>query len=214
DNHVEIGVPPVDFPMPDTQRFVKYATGPVLDGSVDLTKGITLTNAIIPAGMNPTFDGTVTIQGILLVESPNVVNFGRNVALQGIIVAPGDINNPSTDQINVAGNFATYPYPAGPEYDGIRSEIGTSLLAPGFSASFTGNYSSIEGVIASSGLHFSGNANAVLKGSVINYADTTTRIEGNVAMNFDRIASTKIPAGFDTHRVLDCDPSSYSIVVQ
>ncbi|MFC1764124.1 hypothetical protein ACFL6U_18875 [Planctomycetota bacterium] len=211
DNHVEIGVPPVDFPTPDTQRFVKYATGPVLDSSVDLTKGMTLTNAVIPAGMNPTFDGTVTIQGILLVESPNVVNFGRNVALQGIIVAQGDIDNPGTDQINVAGNFATSPYPAGADFDGIRSEIGTSLLTPGFSASFTGNYSSIEGVIASSGLHFSGNANAVIKGSVINYADTTTRVEGNVVMNFDRVASTKTPAGFDTHRVLDYESSSYSI---
>ncbi|MFC1765710.1 pilus assembly PilX N-terminal domain-containing protein [Planctomycetota bacterium] len=214
DNHVEIGVPPVDFPTPDTQRFVKYATGPVLDSSVNLTKGITLTNVTIPAGMNPTFDGTVTIQGILLVESPNVVNFGSNVALQGIIVAQGDIDNPGTDQINVAGNFATSPYPTGADFDEIRGEIGTSLLTPGFSASFTGNYSSIEGVIASSGLLFSGNASAVLKGSVINYADTTTRVEGNVVMNFDRVASTKIPAGFDTHRVLDCDPSSYSIVVQ
>jgi hypothetical protein len=34
-------------------------------------------------------------------------------------------------------------------------------------------------------------------------------IGGNASMTFDRTATTKIPAGFDTLRVLTYNPSSY-----
>ncbi|MHC4678528.1 MAG: hypothetical protein ACYTEK_07500, partial [Planctomycetota bacterium] len=59
-----------------------------------------LTNATIAAGTNPLFKGSVTIEGVLVVESPNVVTFGRNVALQGLIVAESDVDNPGTNRID------------------------------------------------------------------------------------------------------------------
>ena len=66
--------------------------------------------------------------------------------------------------------------------------------------------------MAISGIHFSANCNALIKGTIISYSDDPAVVEGNVTMNFDRINSTKIPAGFDTDRVLIYEPSSYDIV--
>ncbi|MBL7188701.1 MAG: pilus assembly PilX N-terminal domain-containing protein [Phycisphaerae bacterium] len=212
DNHVAIGMDSPEFPAPDVNRFLQYAIGDVVDSSTDLSHGITLTNATIEAGTNPVFDGTVTIQGVLFIESPNKVTFGRNVALQGIIVADGDVDNPDpgTNSIDILGNFASQPYPSGIEFDAIRQEEGTSILAPGFHATFAGNFSTLEGVVAVSGAHFSGNMNAQIKGTIINYSDSSTVVEGNASMNFDRADSVKVPAGFDLYRELNYVPASYS----
>jgi len=211
DNHVFKGVDPVEFPEPDTARFGPYATGEIIDSSSDLTSpGMTLVNAKIEANTNPKFDGTVTIQGILLIESPNMVTFGKNVVLQGIIVGEGDVTaDPVTDRIDILGNFASGTYPSGAEFDAIRQEVGSSIVAPGFAMSFQGNFSTLEGVVAVSGVTFSGNVAAEIKGTIINYSETPMIIAGNATMNFDREASTKVPAGFDTHRVLTYKPSSY-----
>ena len=213
DNHVFIGVDSVDFPEPETDRFLQYATGDVINSSTDLTKGVTITNGFIPAGTNPVFEESVIIQGILYIEAPNRVTFGRNVNLRGIIVANGDVANPGTNQLKFLGNFDTDPYPEGSEFDAIRHEIGSSIIAPGFSASFGGNFSALDGVMSVSGIHFSGNANAVIKGTIINYSDSPAVVEGNATLNFDRADTTKIPAGFDTHMELNYDPSSYSEIM-
>ena len=211
DNHVHIGVDPVTFPEPDTARFTTYATGDVIDSSTDLNAySNSLVNCSIAAGTNPVFPKSVIIQGILLIESPNIVTFTQNVALQGIIVGQGDYTvDPATDRIDVLGNFSSGPYPAGVEFDAIRAEDGSSIVAPGFAMSFQGNFSTLEGVVAVSGVTFSGNVNAQIKGTIINYSEQPMIIEGNASMNFDRAASTKVPAGFDTLRVLNYDPSSY-----
>ncbi|HUT46913.1 MAG TPA: pilus assembly PilX N-terminal domain-containing protein [Sedimentisphaerales bacterium] len=215
DNHVFIGVEPVDFPEPDTARFGSYATGITIDSSTDLSAAGAniLVNAKIAAGTNPVFTKGVTIQGILLIESPNVVTFASNVDLQGIIVGEGDVTaNPVMDRIDVLGNFSSGTYPSGAEFDAIRQEVGSSIVAPGFAMSFQGNFSTLEGVVAVSGVTFSGNVAAQIKGTIINYSETPMIIEGNASMTFDREASTKIPAGFDTLRVLTYKPSSYDEV--
>jgi Tfp pilus assembly protein PilX len=211
DNHVHIGVDPVDFPEPDTARFSPYATGITIDSSTDLSSiPNPLVNATIAAGTDPNFPKGVNIQGILLIESPNVVTFTSNVALQGIIVGEGDVTaDPATDRIDFMGNFSSGPYPPGAEFDAIRQEEGSSIVAPGFAASFQGNFSTLEGVVALSGVTFSGNVNAMIKGTIINYSDIPMTVEGNATMNFDRADSTKVPAGFDTLRVLTYNPSSY-----
>jgi len=212
DNHVEIGVDPVAFPEPDTAHFTTYATGDVIDSSTDLNAYTnTLINCTIAAGTNPVFPKSVIIDGILLIESPNIVTFTQNVALNGIIVGQGDPTaDPAPDRIDILGNFASGPYPAGAEYDAIRAEDGSSIVAPGFGMSFQGNFSTLEGVVAVSGVVFSGNVNAQIKGTIINYSEQPMVIEGNASMTFDRAASTKVPAGFDTLRELNYDPSSYN----
>ena len=209
DNHVTIGVESPEFPVPDTLHFLQYATGNVIDSSTDLTNSMTLTNVKIAAGTDPNFEGNITIEGILYIEQPNIVTFSKNVALNGMIVGNGDVNDPGTNSISFLGNFATNPYPPGVEFDAIRQETGSSILAPGFAASFSGNFSAIGGVMAVSGVHFSGNVNAIVKGTIINYSENPTVVEGNATLNFDRSDNIKVPAGFDTHRILTYNPASY-----
>jgi len=212
DNHVSIGNDSPEFPVPDTDHFRTYATGPIINSSTDLSKGMTLTNATIAPGTNPVFLQNVIINGVLFIESPNKVTFTRNVALNGLIAADGDINNPdpAINRIDFQGNFASGPYPSDPQFDVMREEEGTSILAPGFFTTFSGNFSALEGVVAVSGAHFAGNVNAQIKGSIINYSNSPTVIEGNATMNFNRAGSTKIPAGFDLYRELDYVPASYA----
>jgi hypothetical protein len=174
---------------------------------------VTLINARIKAGTNPTFsgNGSVTIQGILYIESPNVVTFAKNVSLQGLVVAEGDPNNLTGNALKFQANFASGGYPTGTQFDALRSLQGSSILAPGSAVSFTGNFSSVNGVLAAGSLYFSGNANAVIKGTLISYSPDPTVVQGNIAMTFDRAAMVPIPAGFDLYRVLDYNPGSYTI---
>ncbi|NQT01562.1 MAG: hypothetical protein HQ580_06040 [Planctomycetes bacterium] len=214
DNHVTIGAESPQFPVPDTQHFQQYATGTVIDSSTDLSNSMTLTNATIAAGTDPNFLGNITIEGILYIEQPNVVTFEENVALNGMIVADGDVNNPGTNSISFLGNFAANTYPSGVQFDAIRQETGSSIVAPGFSASFSGNFAALGGVMAVSGAHFSGNVNAVIEGTILNYSDNPTVIEGNSRLNFDRSDNITVPAGFDTHRILKYNPASYEEIPQ
>jgi len=210
DNHVTKGVETPEFPLPDTQHFLQYATGDIIDSSTDISNHMTLTNAKIAAGTDPNFLGNIIIEGILYIEQPNTVIFSRNVALNGMIVGDGDAySNPVTNSISFLGNFATNPYPAGVQFDAIRQETGSSIVAPGFAASFSGNFAALGGVMAVSGARFSGNVSAVVKGTILNYSEDPTIIEGNSTMNFDRSDNITVPAGFDTHRILTYNPASY-----
>jgi Tfp pilus assembly protein PilX len=210
-----------DFPVPDVRHFRQYATGPVIGPATDLSGASTAwPNAVITAGTNPTFPGNVTIQGILYVEAPNTVMFSRNTTLQGMIVAEGDVNSPGANKISFGdpldpatpSNFSSGPYPAGAQFDALRSEVGSCILAPGFAVSFYKNFSAINGVIAASGLYFANNASATVKGTLINYSEQPTVVERNINLTFDRTAMVEIPAGFDLYRVLEYDATSYRMV--
>jgi len=213
DDHVTIGVETPEFPLPDTQRFLQYATGDVIKSSTDLTGGKTLTNATIKAGTDPNFLGNIIIEGILYIEQPNIVIFSRNVDSRGMIVADGDVSDAGTNSISFLGNFATNPVPAGVQFDAIRQEEGSSILAPAFSVTFAGNFSALSGVMAVSGVHFTGNVSAIVEGTIINYSENPTVVEGNATLNFDRSNNIKVPAGFDTHRILTYNPASYEELV-
>jgi hypothetical protein len=215
DNHVSIGADSPQFPIPDVQHFEQYATGPVIDSSTDLSSSTVLTNASIAAGTDPNFLVNITIEGILYIKQPNVVVFSRNVASNGMIVAEGDPNFAGpNNSITFLGNFATNPVPAGVQFDGIRQEEGSSILAPAFSVTFAGNFSALSGVMAVSGAYFTGNVNAIVEGTIINYSNNPTVIEGNSTLNFDRSNNITVPAGFDTHRILTYNPSSYEVMHQ
>ncbi|MBP7052873.1 MAG: hypothetical protein KBE65_17840 [Phycisphaerae bacterium] len=212
DEHVTIGADPVEFPVADTARFRPYATGPVIDSTTSLAGGMTLTNATIRAGTNPTFLGNVIIQGVLLIETPNIVRFTQNVAMAGVIVADGNTVGSGTNRISFERNFESGPYPLDPQFDAIRNEQGSSILAPSCDVSFTGNFASVNGVIAAGSLYFSANASATVKGTIISYSDSPTYVEGNISLDFDRAGAVEIPAGFDLLRVLVYDPTSYAMV--
>lgn len=213
DNHVFTGVGQTEFPVPDTGHFQQYATGNIIDASTDTSDSMTLTNVTIEAGANPSFDGNVEINGILFIESPNIVTFIGNVEVKGIIIGDGDVENPGTNQITFLGNFQSGTFPNEGEFDVMRSEVGSTLLAPGFAASLQGNFSSMGGVMAVSGAHFSGNVNALVKGTIVNYSDSPTTVDGNATLNFDRSGMVEVPAGFEPEIILQYQSNSYSEVV-
>jgi hypothetical protein len=177
DNHVFVGVEPTEFPVPNTGHFQQYATGDIVDQFTDLSDSMVLTNSTIKAGTNPYFIGNITIKGILFIEQPNIVTFGGNADIQGMIVGNGDVSYPGSNEITFLGNFQSSPFPNESEFDVMRHEAGSSLLAPGFAASFLGNFATLSGVMAISGAHFSGNVNAVIQDSIINYSETPMYIE-------------------------------------
>ncbi len=210
DNHIFTGVDPVEFPIADTQQFTQYATGDIINASTDTTKSMILTNATIKAGTNPIFESNVTINGILLIESPNIVQFDGNVQQNGIIVGDGNTDYKEYNSITFVGNFATGSCPAGSEFDAIRDETGSSILTPTFFTFFEGNFNTLDGIVAVNGAKFSGNVNAEINGTIINYSDEPLSVIGNPTMIFDRATTVEVPAGFDLWRVLSYNPSSYS----
>ena len=213
DNHVSFGVDSVELPTPDTSIFASYATN-IVDASTDTHGNQTFENIRIVAGANPTFSGNITINGVIFIESPNSVAFTGNTTITGLIVADGDLDSPiSSDQIQFGGNLTSHSVsqlPGDSVFDGLRDQTGTFILAPGFRCSFTGNFNTVNGAIAASGISFTGNANGTITNSVINYSQEPMSLTGNARLRFDRSASVDNPSGFSSNQVLEFLPSSYS----
>jgi len=213
--HIKIGVPAVEFPEMVPAVFYSYATN-VLTSSVNLKKDVTLTNIRIPAGMNPKFSGQATLNGVVLIESPNVVEFTGGVSITGVIVTNGSPTDDSgTNQLIFRGHVANRSVallPEEPQFAGLQSQTGTFIIAPGFSVSFGGTMDTLGGAIAANGVEFFGNAGGKIQGSVINYADKIMMVWGNSDLYFNRSGLTKVPAGFVPEIVLKYDPVSYSEV--
>lgn len=214
DNHVSFGGTPTEFPSPNPSQFESYVTG-VVDSTTD-TSDVTLDNVRIVAGTNPTFSGQVALRGIVFIETPNLVRFEGNTVITGMIIGNGDIqDNSGTNQLNFLGNVTSYSVTQLPDeekFAAIKTQTGTFLLAPGFSASFGGNFQTLNGVIAANGIRFHGNAGGTVNGSVINYADTQMELTGNSDLLIYPQGTTNMPAGFTPELTLRYDTSSYSEV--
>ncbi|AQT68394.1 Tfp pilus assembly protein PilX [Anaerohalosphaera lusitana] len=213
DNHVDIGVDTVEFPMPDCSEFEAWAVNTV-DSSTKVNGNVTLENIRIEAGTNPTFGGNVTLRGVVYIESPNHVKFSGNTDLQGVIVAEGDIDNPvSGDKLEFTGNMDNMgvdELPSDSQFDGLREKTGTFIMAPGFEVEFKGNFDTIDGAIAASGIRFTGNAGGTITNSLINYSDETMTFQGNARVYIDRSDSDPDPSGFEGSYVLEFMQSTYS----
>jgi len=214
DNHVHVGAGQVEFPIPDIEHFRQYATGQVIDDSTDTDDEMTLTNAVIEAGANPTFGNAVTVEGVLFIERPNRVTFNNDVTVHGLIVADGDVESPGDNGLTFLGNYYSEALPDDSDFDNMRSEQGSSLLAPGFGFHMNGSMHSLEGVMAVSGLFIDGNIEEgiVMKGSIINYDDAITEVNCNLEIHFDRSDAPESIAGFTGGgtATLQCVASSYS----
>ena len=204
DQTIEVGVIPTEFPYPDAHHFEQYATGG------DYTSGDTLTNMRITAGTDLKFVGNTTINGILYIEAPNNVEFGGNVTINGMIICEGDWeDNSATNSLAFTGSVDSHELPADSQYDAMRDETGTFVMAPGFDLSFTGSFGTVNGVISGNGISFSGNAGGTVNGSVINYSDEKMTVVGSSDIIFNRTGITEIPAGFVQETVIHYDPTTY-----
>ena len=216
DNHVSFGVPMEEFPEPDPGSFEQYVVVNTVDSSTDTTSDATFENVRIVAGTNPTFSGHVTLKGVVFIETPNVVTFTGGSTVTAIIVGDGSLeDNSGTNQINFIGNVESHcvsELPNEAQFEGLRDETGTFIVAPGFHLSFGGSFDALSGAIAGNGIEFFGNAGGTINGSVINYSNDDMPMTGNSDLLFNRSGTVKIPAGFIAEIVLRYDPSSYSEV--
>lgn len=206
--HVSIGQSPPEFPVPNPDYFEHYVVEDINYPSAETT----FENIRIPANTNPSFGGDITLKGIVFIETPNIVTFTGNTDITGIIVGNGDLNdNSGTNQINFLGTIDSHSVTELPEqFDQLRDETGTFMLAPGFSVSFSGNFSTLNGAIAANGIEFSGDAGGTINGSVVNYSGEPMTLTGNSDLYFNRSDTTKLPAGFVQDIVLQYDPTSYA----
>jgi hypothetical protein len=216
DNHVLFGAPQTEFPIPDPGHFEQYITS-VIDSSTDVTAKATYENVRIAAGTNPKFTNSITINGVMFIETPNVVTFAGNVNITGIIVGDGDYQDDSgTNRIDITGTVKSYPVtnlPQEAKFAGVRNEKGTFMLAPGFAASFGGNFNTLNGAIAANGVQFYGNAGGTINGSIINYSEEEMTLQGNSDLYFNRSGATQFPAGFIRKLILLYIPESYTEIV-
>jgi hypothetical protein len=120
-------------------------------------------NILIKANTNPKFNANDTVQGIMYIESPNVVTFNGNFNLQGFIVMEQSAS--TTDALNFKGNFSQTPVPSDKAFDDVRSTTGVSVLAPG------------------AAMYISGSVDSILKGNVI--VDTFHN-DGSADIQIDR----------------------------
>jgi len=215
-DHVDIGADPVEFPVPLSGYFEQYVQNTFDPDIHDTSADNTFENIRIPGGTNPTFSGSTTLNGIVFIETPNVVTFTGNVDITGIIVGDGDMNdNSGANQLTFLGNVDSAPVTDLPEtsqFEQLREETGTFLMAPGFGASFGGSFDTLNGAIAANGINFFGNAGGTINGSIINYSDTPMTLSGNSDLFFNRSGIEEVPAGFGPEIILHYISSSYSEV--
>ncbi len=208
-NHIDIGIPPADFPVPLPNIFRHY-----IEGDIDMNDTIH-TNVRIPPNTNPNFAGGTQFSGILFIESPNVVVFSGHVSITGIIIGNGNLNdNSGINSLHFLGTVDSYPVadlnPS--QFGELVNETGTFLMAPGFAVSFGGNFETLNGVIAANGVEFFGNAGGIINGSVINYSTEAMTLSGNSDLMFNHSGITEAPSGFGPQIILDYIPNSYSEV--
>jgi len=212
-DHVHIGVEYVYFPTPNPEYFRAFATGEQLEAGSDWDNNAVLENVVIKANADPTFSNDVTINGILFIETPNVLHFGNHCTVNAIIVAAGDVADTSgTSSISFGGHVVCNDVSTleGEQFEAIKQETGTFILAPGFSVAFNSHTSVTGGAIAASGIAFNTHAGGTINGSLINYSSTPTTLGAQSSLMFNHSGRDTNPAGFVSDYVLEFQPSSYS----
>jgi Tfp pilus assembly protein PilX len=177
--HEHVGVPAPTFPWIDPTPFINAANASATPMTVYVPGQTTLTNVIIPPNSNPKFTGGATINGVLLIQTPNTVIFKGNAVVNGVIVTDtvgsyDGVNN----QINFGGTVQATPLGAlptsNPAYDpNLVKLTGSFLLAPNYNVSFTGNFGTLGGSIVAGTVSMSGNATGTVLGSVIAMYDSS-----------------------------------------
>ena len=212
DEHVHIGVGDVEFPGADPSVFEPFATN-IVDASTDTSADQTFENIRILAGTNPTFSGTVTIKGVVYIETPNRVEFTGQVDLTGVVVTE-DAGEDATDNNYIHFTGATSAtgveeLPDEPQFAGLKSLPGTFLLAPGFSVLLTGNVGTLSGAVAAEELKAAGTVEGTVRGPVIVWGNHEMTLSGASRLTIDRTDSPQKPPGLTSSLRLVALPRTY-----
>jgi hypothetical protein len=199
--HLHIGVPAPTFPWIDTSPFTAYATNPYVAGAT------TLTNVVIPPNTNPKFVGNATINGVLYIQSPNVVTFKGNAAVNGVIVtdttgAYDGVNN----KLIFSGSVTATPISAlpntVPNAAALKLLTGSFILAPNYALTMSGDFGNVGGSIVAGTVNMSGNATGTVQGSVIAMYDSSgtgsgssVYLNGSADIIISSTGTTNYPTG-------------------
>jgi hypothetical protein len=209
--HVIRNAPEPQWPVVDISTLKTYATNTYSGGG---SGNLNLSNIIIPPNTNPNFSGNSTVYGVVYVKSPNKVTFSGNTNFCGIIVCDTPtVDDLNSNKISFTGNLTVSSVanlPAGAQYDPIRSQAGTFLLAPGYNVSFTGNFHSVSGCMVASQFSFTGNAAGIISGGICNLRDSNFTLTGNASIGINREDAVENPAGLTSSSLLKCVAGSYS----
>jgi hypothetical protein len=217
--HLHTGVPSPTFPWIDTTPFTAYATNTYTSTMT------TLNNVVIPPNTNPKFTGNVTVNGVLYIQTPNVVTFKGNATVNGVIVTdttgPYDgVNN----QIIFSGSVSATPLSAmptsNPAYNSNLAKLtGSFLLAPTYALSMSGDFGTIGGSVVAGTVKMSGNATGTVQGSVIALYDSSASgsgssvyLNGSADIIISSTGTTNYPTGMSFGNDFTPLPGTYAEV--
>jgi len=202
--------PDHQWPGVETQPFEYYVENVLVGDSHD---DETLVNIRIPPNTNPTFNGNTELYGVVYIESPNKITFNGNATVCGIIVCEEPaVDNLDANELKFAGTIAASGVehlPAETRYDGLRDQTGTFLLAPGYRATFSGNFNTLNGSIVADQVCFSGNIAGTVRGNVLNLSTNNLTMVGDAHVTIDKSSAPEVPAGLTQNYSLVCVSGSY-----
>ncbi len=136
---------------------------------------------------------------------------GFDAVVNGIIAGDGSLDSVNSS-LKFAGQVTSHDVSTleGSQYDAIKTQTGTFIVAPGFSLEFSGQNLDMAGAIAGSGVKLTGQAVGLIDGSLINYSSEPMTMSGKSTLKFNRSGRDKVPAGFIPDKRLIFAPSSYS----
>jgi hypothetical protein len=185
---IRVGVDPVEFPEFDIAPLAALAVN-VVDEHTDVSSG-TFRNIRVKAGTNPQF-GSVSIEGVMYVEVPNVIALEDAVTITGAIVTedPGPGASQATHQIYFDSSV-TFGEPSTlpdiPEFAAVRELSGSYIIAPGFFVNSQNGLSGAIGVIAADRVRSDNALGATLYGAIIAYGDGGIHFIDDCTISVDR----------------------------
>lgn len=211
-NHVHIGKGQGVFPEIDTAPFIPYATN-VINSGADTESGRSFENIRIPPGLNPTFSGGTTINGVVYVRAPNQVTFAQGTTINGIIVTE-DTGTPDPDNW-IRFQDETYAngldaLPETPKWQELRQMAGAFILAPSFHVKFEHDAGVIGGYLAGEHFRFENAFDGVLKGGIVCYGTNEMNAENLTRFTIDHSEITMTPDGFKLNRLLLPQSDTYA----
>jgi hypothetical protein len=215
DNHVHRLPEEPDFPAVDLTPFSALATT-VIDSNTDLSgPGLVVNNARIAAGTNPEFKQDTVINGVLYVESPNTVTFKSKAVLNAIVVTEDATGQAGPNSLEFKGQVQAPGVDALPdtaEFQDVKAQSGTIILAPGFGVQFCGGVNSINGTIAADQFSFLGNSNisGEIAGTIIGLSSKDLVMQGNATILINKQDSNNTPAGFVHFKGLSVITNTYA----
>jgi hypothetical protein len=191
-----------DFPIVDTDDYLPYATKTITSA---LPLGTQFVNILIPPNTNPTFTAS-EFYGVIYIQGPNKVTFAGNTKINGIIVTENDSSGSwkGDNSIRFLGNVTANGLAALPDddarFDGLKEMDGAFILAQNFSVEFSGTAAAgetaITGSVVASDVSFSGTADTVITGSVINLEPSSSvHFSGNGDVTVKSTGTASTPHG-------------------